>query len=67
MQRKNLIGNYLTMVDDKGHKHQYRMTPQEAMQESWKGFYMESMRTPFYKFSEIISDESARNLWKAVR
>lgn len=56
---------YLNTVDDKGRSHHYRMTPAETTQlvdETVVDFYPSS-----FKFSQIISDESARKLWLAVK
>lgn len=66
MQRTNLLGFYFTMKDDKGTKHNFRFTPEQTAREDFRGWDIESIRTPFYRFADIISDESARKLWEAV-
>lgn len=59
-------GAYIDTVDDKGHRHHYRMTPPEAVSQSWMGETVTNMRSVGFPLSSIISDDSARNLWKAV-
>lgn len=77
MQRTNLVGFYMTLSDEKGHKHNYRMTPAQVAREEWETITdggeilpwgLESMNSPeTFKFSSIISDESARNLYLAIK
>ena len=60
---------YITTTVDKGHKHHFRLTAQDVGQSNpldWEGETLERMDSPGFKLSQIISDESARNLWKAV-
>lgn len=60
---------YVTTQDDKGHKHHYRMTAQDVADSNpldWDGETLIRMDYPGFKFSQIISDESARKLWTAV-
>lgn len=73
MQRTNLLGFYFTMADPNGQKHRYRLTPEQISREDFspaedrKGVVREweidRVDLPFYKFSDIISDES---FWKLV-
>jgi len=66
---KMMNSSYVTSQDDKGHKHHYRLSAQEIGQmspEDWQGEELLSMKWPTFRFSAIISDESARKLWKAV-
>lgn len=57
---------YINTVDKKGHKHHYRMAPQEigtSLDDETIGDYYPSV----FKFSQIISDQDAIKLWNAVR
>lgn len=66
------VSGYITTVEVKndkptGKKHHYRMTPWEITQHNWAGEFMTDFRPAGeFRFSEIISDESARRLYKAV-
>lgn len=60
---------FITTEDDKKHKHHYRLNAQEVGQSNpldWEGETVVRMDAPTFKFSQIISDESARKLWEAV-
>ena len=56
---------YIDTVDDKGHNHRYRMAPWE-IGTSLDCETIVNFRPSTFKFSSIISDESARKLWTAV-
>lgn len=60
---------YITTEDAKTHKHHYRLNAQEVGQSNpleWEGENITRMDAPTFKFSQIISDESAVKLWEAV-
>lgn len=60
---------YIHTVDEKGHKHHYRLNAMEVAQSNpltWEGETLTRMDAPTFRLSSIISDESARNLWEAV-
>ena len=60
---------YITTTDGKSHKHHYRLNAQEVAQSNpldWEDETLPRMDYPGFKFAAIISDESARNMWKAV-
>lgn len=67
MQRMSLVGFYITAKHAKYGKSNFRMTPAEVVREDWEGWTIENMRPSTFKFAEIISDESARNLFLAVK
>lgn len=58
---------YIDTIDQKGHKHHYRLSPSELAQSDWIEESITGMRFPTFKLSQIISDESARKLWLAVK
>lgn len=66
MQRTVLVGMYFTMKHPKYGKSNFRFTPSQLNGEDFSGWEIESMRSPSFKFADIISDESARKLWEAV-
>lgn len=57
---------YLNSIDEKGHKHHYRLTPSQLAEGDWIDEVVTDYYPSTFKLSQIISDESARNLWKAV-
>jgi hypothetical protein len=60
---------YFTTQDGKGHKHHYRLTAQDVADSNplgWEDETVVRMDYPGFKFSQIISDDSARKLWTAV-
>lgn len=75
MQRTNEIGFYFSMTDPQGAKHRYRFTPEQLNRETFepemvkgelKNWYLDRVDNPYFKFADIISDESARRLYLAV-
>jgi hypothetical protein len=60
---------YFTTQDVKGHKHHYRLTAQDVADSNpmeWSDETIIRMDNPGFKFSQIISDESATRLWLAL-